>query len=107
MHRARNGPSCTFDVMICTSNPTNSSSSCNGRQFAFPTGSFAHSGGLETYAQAEIITTAGDLARLIAMKLESAAKTDLIIVHTALKADSEQILQLDNLCSASKVARDA
>ncbi len=73
---------------------------------AFPTGSFAHSGGLETYAQAEIVTTAGDLARLIAMKLESVAKTDLIIVHSALSADSAQILQLDNLCSASKVAKE-
>jgi urease accessory protein len=40
------------------------------------------------------------------MKLQSAAKTDLIIVHTALTADSEQISQLDNLCSASKVAKE-
>lgn len=73
---------------------------------AFPTGSFAHSGGLETYAQAEIVSTAGDLARLIVMKLESLAGTDLIIVHSALTADSAQILRLDNLCSASKVAKE-
>jgi len=74
---------------------------------AFPTGTFAHSGGLETYAQAGIIETAGDLARLIAMKLESAAGTDLIIVHTALTADKTQILRLDNLCSVSKIAKEA
>jgi urease accessory protein len=76
---------------------------------AFPTGAFAHSGGLETYTQAEIVNTPGDLARLIAMKLESAAGADLIIVHSALAAyqDDKRIAQLDNLCSASKVAKEA
>jgi urease accessory protein len=77
---------------------------------AFPTGAFAHSGGLETYTQTEIVRTAGDLARLIAVKLESAAGTDLIIVHSAMSAyaddDRDQIAQLDALCAASKVARE-
>lgn len=73
---------------------------------AFPTGAFAHSGGLETYTQAGIVNTASDLARLIAMKLESAAGTDLIIVHSAMMADNAKISQLDNLCSASKIAKE-
>jgi urease accessory protein len=77
---------------------------------AFPTGAFAHSGALETYTQAEIVRLPDDLARLIAMKLESAAHTDLIIVHCAMSAYADnnraQITYLDSLCSASKLARE-
>lgn len=77
---------------------------------AFPTGTFAHSGGLETYTQAEIVRTPADLAQLIAVKLAAAASTDLIIVHTAMSAaaaeDHAQIADLDSLCSASKLARE-
>ena len=77
---------------------------------AFPTGAFAHSAGLETYTQAEIISTGGDLARLITTKLESAAHNDLIIVHCAMSAytlnDRAYIARLDALCSASKLARE-
>ncbi len=77
---------------------------------AFPTGSFAHSGGLETYTQAGIVSTAEDLLRLIAVKLESAASTDLIVIHTAMAAyaanDRSRISYLDRLCSASKPARE-
>ncbi|MBZ0283254.1 MAG: urease accessory protein UreF [Anaerolineae bacterium] len=77
---------------------------------AFPTGSFAHSGGLETYAQAGVVQTADDLAHLIAVKLENATSTDLIIIHTAMSAyqanDRPKIRHLDNLCSASKPARE-
>jgi urease accessory protein len=73
----------------------------------FPTGSFAHSSGLETYTQAEIVKNAADLAHLIAVKLEAAASTDLIIVHSAMSADQIAIRELDTLCSASKIAREA
>jgi len=77
---------------------------------AFPTGAFAHSGGLETYAQAGVVRTAEDLAHLIAVKLENATRTDLIIIHTAMSAyqanDRPKIRHLDNLCSASKPARE-
>lgn len=77
---------------------------------AFPTGAFAHSGGLETYTQAGVVRTAEDLAQLIAVKLESAASTDLIIVHTTMSAyaerDRAKISHLDMLCSASKPARE-
>jgi urease accessory protein len=77
---------------------------------AFPTGAFAHSGALETYTQAEIVLTADDLARLVAVKLENAATTDLIVVHSAMSAyrddDHTQIIHLDRLCSASKIARE-
>jgi urease accessory protein len=73
----------------------------------FPTGAFAHSGGLETYTQAEIVHNAADLARLIAVKLEAATCTDLIIVHNAMSADQAAIRELDTLCSASKIALEA
>ena len=77
---------------------------------AFPTGAFAHSGGLETYAQADAVRTARDLAALIAVKLENAAHTDLIVVHSAMsayaKADFAQIAYLDSLCAASKPAKE-
>jgi urease accessory protein len=73
---------------------------------AFPTGAFAHSGGLETYTQAEAITSADGLARLVEVKLSAAATTDLIVVKEAMTADSSLIAQLDELCSASKLARE-
>lgn len=77
---------------------------------AFPTGAFAHSGGLETYAQAEIVSTPDALAELIAVKLASAAHTDLILIQSAMQAyivvDYTQIAELDALCSASKLARE-
>jgi len=73
----------------------------------FPTGAFAHSGGLETYTQAEIVRSADDLRRVIAVKLDAAARTDLIIVHSAMTVDQAAIRELDTLCSASKIAREA
>jgi urease accessory protein len=77
---------------------------------AFPTGSFAHSGGLETYTQAEVVRSSSDLARLIEAKLASAASSDLLVVHSAMSAystgDRRQISYLDSLCSASKLARE-
>jgi urease accessory protein len=73
---------------------------------AFPTGAFAHSGGLETYTQAEVVQTADDLARLIAVKLQATATTDLIVAHQAMQADAALLAQLDELCSASKLARE-
>ncbi len=73
---------------------------------AFPTGAFAHSNGLETYTQAGIVRTPADLARLIAARLEAAATTDLIVVHAAMSADEAQIIELDRLLSASKIARE-
>ncbi len=77
---------------------------------AFPTGAFAHSGALESYTQDETVRTPGDLGALIAMKLESAARTDLIVIHCAMSAyvnrDEAQMVDLDQLCSASKLARE-
>ena len=78
---------------------------------AFPTGAFAHSSGLETYAQANVVRTAGDLAPLIAVRLDAAAGTDMIVIHTAISAhadaDRAEVARLDTLCSASKPAREA
>ncbi len=78
---------------------------------AFPTGSFAHSSGLETYTQANVVRSAGDLARLIAVRLDAAAGTDMVVIHCAMRAhaasDRAEIARLDMLCSASKPAREA
>lgn len=78
---------------------------------AFPTGSFAHSGGLETYTQAELITTSAELAALIAVKLDAASWTDMIVVHTVMSAaaegDWQSVADCDALCSASKVAKES
>lgn len=75
---------------------------------AFPTGAFAHSGGLETYTQAEIVQTAADLARLIEVKIASAATTDFIVIHEAITAvdDFNRLIELDALCAASKFAQE-
>lgn len=77
---------------------------------AFPTGAFAHSGALETYTQQEIVRTAEDLSRLVTVKLETAASTDLIVVQSAMSAyaaeDRAQIAHLEALCSASKLSRE-
>jgi urease accessory protein len=74
---------------------------------AFPTGAFAHSNGLETYTQAEIVRDADGLARLVAARLEAASWTDLIAVHSAMTDDTAYITQVDQLLSASKLAREA
>jgi len=78
---------------------------------AFPTGAFAHSGGLETYTQAGVVGIPDDLARLIEVKLESVATTDMIVIHVAMSAyaahDRSRILELDQLCSAAKLARES
>ncbi len=77
---------------------------------AFPTGAFAHSGGLETYAQVDLVRTPGDLRHLIETRLDNAAHTDMIIVHTAMSAHADDnralVARLDRLCSASKIARE-
>lgn len=77
---------------------------------AFPTGAFAHSGGLETYTQAEVIQTPDDLLQLISAKLQMAASTDFIIIHCAMAAytenDTAAIEDLDDLCSVSKIASE-
>lgn len=77
---------------------------------AFPTGAFAHSGGLETYIQHGVIRNGRDLQRFIETKLESAAYTDFIVIHTAMRAydrhDWTMLQELDVLCSASKPARE-
>jgi len=77
---------------------------------AFPTGAFAHSGGLETYTQVEVVRSADELARLIDVKLASAAGTDLIVIHEAMTAytgpNRARLHELDALLSASKLARE-
>lgn len=77
---------------------------------AFPTGAFAHSGALETYTQTGHVQNAAQLAALIQVKLENAARTDLIVIHLAYSAlladDRAQLAILDELCHASKIPRE-
>jgi urease accessory protein len=73
---------------------------------AFPTGAFAHSGGLETYTQVEAVRSPDDLLRVVEAKLSGVATTDLIVVKEAMRADAALISQLDELCSAAKLARE-
>lgn len=77
---------------------------------AFPTGAFAHSGGLETGTQSGEIKTPSDLLAWITAKLDSAAGTDLIVIHCAMAAfrqgDTAHIVYLDELCAASKIAQE-
>jgi urease accessory protein len=77
---------------------------------AFPTGAFAHSGGLETYTQEEIVQAPDDLLQLISAKLQMASSTDFIIIHCAMTAytanNTAALHHLDDLCSASKIATE-
>jgi urease accessory protein len=77
---------------------------------AFPTGAFAHSGGLETYTQAEQVKTPADLAQVIAAKLAASATTDMIVIHEAMSAcdvrDYARLTELDFLSAASKPAKE-
>jgi urease accessory protein len=77
---------------------------------SFPTGAFAHSGGLETYAQADAITSPEVLLGLITVKLHSAASSDLIAMHVVMAAAAEddfaRLMAVDELLSALKVARE-
>jgi urease accessory protein len=73
---------------------------------AFPTGAFAHSGGLETYTQVEAVRSPDDLLRVMEAKLSGASTTDMVVVKEAMSANQAQIARLDELCSAAKLARE-
>ncbi|WP_432362075.1 urease accessory protein UreF [Sporosarcina sp. UB5] len=76
---------------------------------AFPTGSFAHSFGMETYIQANAIRNEVDLKEFCDMYLrQNLASTDAIIANEAYRLakenDTEGLIRLENICHAIKLS---
>ncbi|MDS9471649.1 urease accessory protein UreF [Sporosarcina pasteurii] len=76
---------------------------------AFPTGSFAHSFGMETYIQESDISNEDDLKAFCDMYLrQNLASTDAIIAQEAYRLAKENDLQglirLENICHAIKLS---
>jgi urease accessory protein len=78
---------------------------------ALPIGSYAHSGGLETYVQAGVVhdaTSAGDFVREILRT--SVHYTDAALMVLAYQAgvvsDDEELAMLDRLCEAVKLPKE-
>lgn len=76
---------------------------------AFPTGSFAHSFGMETYVQENVIRNDEDLWEFCDMYLrQNLASTDAIFVKEAFKlaknGDKEGLIHLEKLCHGIKLA---
>ncbi|EYF00085.1 urease accessory protein UreF [Chondromyces apiculatus] len=66
---------------------------------AFPTGGFAHSGGLEAATQLGEIAGAQGLERTLIQSLHQAARASLPLVLAA-HADPSRLAELDHLCDA-------
>lgn len=76
---------------------------------AFPTGSFAHSFGMETYVQENVIRNDEDLWEFCDMYLrQNLASTDAIFVKEAYKLakndDKEGLIHLEKICHGIKLA---
>lgn len=76
---------------------------------SFPTGSFAHSFGMETYIQDNVISNKNDLREFCNMFLRhNLASTDAIIVKEAYelakKQDTEGLIRLESICHAIKLS---
>jgi urease accessory protein len=74
---------------------------------AFPTGSFAHSMGLEAFAEAGKLRAAEDLGRLVGTYLGSLATSDCVALRAAYEADSlDKLVHIDQLLLGTKLARE-
>ena len=74
---------------------------------AFPTGSFAHSMGLEAFHDVGELENAADLRRLVKLSLNSLATSDCVAMRAAYAADSvEELGRLDLLLTATKPTRE-
>lgn len=76
---------------------------------AFPTGSFAHSFGMETYIQDNVIRNKDDLLKFCDMYLRhNLASADAIIVKEAYNLaknhDIQGLIRLENICHAIKLS---
>ncbi|HLA45450.1 MAG TPA: urease accessory protein UreF, partial [Aggregatilineales bacterium] len=76
----------------------------------FPTGSFVHSNGLETYTQQDIIQDLAGLKALTEVRLLSASRSDMIFVKAAMQAaqngDFDRLYELDDLLCAMKTVQE-
>ncbi|WP_422659299.1 urease accessory protein UreF [Paenibacillus sp. EC2-1] len=76
---------------------------------AFPTGSFAHSFGMETYIQEDLIRNEDDLREFCEMYVRhNLASTDAILVKEAYelagKFDKQGLIHLEKICHAIKLS---
>ena len=73
---------------------------------AFPTGSFAHSLGLEAFAEAGELRNTGDLKNTVRLYLRAAATSDCVALRASHGADLAELFRLDGLLSATKLTRE-
>ena len=74
---------------------------------AFPTGSFAHSMGLEAFYDAGELSDADDLRCFVELSLKSLATSDCVVLRAAYAADSvEELNWVDQLLAATKLTRE-
>lgn len=76
---------------------------------AFPTGGFAHSFGIETYIQEEIIKDEHDLKKFLEMYIRyNLASADAILVkeayHLAKQQDIKALIHLESICHGIKLS---
>ena len=73
---------------------------------AFPTGSFAHSMGLEAFAGTGRLRSAEDLERLAGVYLNSLSTSDGVALRAAYVARLDEVIEIDRLLSATKLTRE-
>ncbi|MBA3472461.1 MAG: urease accessory protein UreF [Rubrobacter sp.] len=73
---------------------------------AFPTGSFAHSMGLEAFVGAGRLRSAEDLERLAGIYLNSLSTSDCVALRAAYAARLDEVIEIDRLLSATKLTRE-
>ncbi len=73
---------------------------------AFPTGSFAHSMGLEAFVGAGRLRSVEDLERLAAIYLNSLSTSDCVALRAAYATRLDQVIEIDRLLSATKLTRE-
>lgn len=74
---------------------------------AFPTGAFAHSLGLEAFAEAGELRSAADLAHLARIYLSAMSTSDCVALRASYGETSlERLFLVDRLLAATKLARE-
>lgn len=73
---------------------------------AFPTGSFSHSMALEAFYEAGELRDAEDLKRVVGLHLSTLATSDCVALRASYGAELEELLRVDRLLSATKLARE-
>lgn len=73
---------------------------------SFPTGSFAHSMGLEAFAEAGELRDADDLKRAVKLCISALATSDCVALRASYGAGLKDLLRIDRLLAATKLARE-